>query len=180
MGAGQPRMERVHEALAQRLKIRCGVVAVKAHAPRMPGRRGHLQWTLSLNHVRPAGVTNFLFKWKLDKGLELVRVSLDQRHGGLVLVAQVQRQQAAVNAGFGFDAGQRESVRCGGAHGALAFCCAAMKASIWRASQTVVPPANLNGFGKLFLSSLAQRQTVDRLMGSRPGLFWVLAICVAR
>jgi len=39
--AGQARMERVHEALAQRLKIRCGVVAVKTHAPRMPRRCGH-------------------------------------------------------------------------------------------------------------------------------------------
>ena len=39
--AGQPRMERVYEALAQRFEIRCGVVAVKTHAPRMPGRRGH-------------------------------------------------------------------------------------------------------------------------------------------
>lgn len=38
---------------------------------------------------------------------------------GLVLVAQVQRQQAAINAGFGFDDGQREDVGGGGAHGAL-------------------------------------------------------------
>jgi len=38
---GQARMERVHEALAQRFEIRCGVVAVKTHAPRLPGRRGH-------------------------------------------------------------------------------------------------------------------------------------------
>ena len=38
---------------------------------------------------------------------------------GLALVAQVQRQQATVNAGFGFDGGQREGVGCGGAHGAL-------------------------------------------------------------
>ena len=35
----------------------------------------------------------------------------------LMLVAQVLRQQTAVNAGFGFDGGQREGVGCGGVEG---------------------------------------------------------------